>query len=387
MRAADNQKHIVPPMRVLITGAAGFLGSHTAEAFARRGDEVIPLVRATSRTDFLESLQLKPRPVALHDRTGLAQALRGVEVVVHTAAKVENFGRWEEFAEITVAGTRHVLQAAIAAGVRQFIHISSRGVYERPRQPGEPYDEATPYGQPYQWSYYARAKIEAEQIVRDARQWGRISTTIFRPTWVYGPRDVNIFARLVEALRAGRLKFIGDGPNRMNLVYVTDAVRAIELAAANSRAHDQIYNLAADELSPTQREFVERLGALLDLPLPASRNSYAAAHRLGFLSECAAHATGYRVCPPVSRLSVLLLGGNRHFVNRKLREELGWQPLVGYEDGLRRTVNWYLGRGRPPSPLTVLPRAPETVPSTPRTGESLPAGPPIPDRAARPAAK
>jgi nucleoside-diphosphate-sugar epimerase len=173
----------------------------------------------------------------------------------------------------------------------------------------------------------------------------------------------------------------------MNLIYVADAVRAILLAANNSWAHGHTYNLAADETSPTQREFIHHLCELLQLPPPTGAISYAAAHRLGFLSECVAHATGYHVRPPLTRLSVLLLGGHRHFVNQKLRDELGWEPLVPFADGLRRTVEWYLGHGRPPSPINVSLRVPETTPSAPHTDESSPADRPTPDRAARPAAK
>jgi nucleoside-diphosphate-sugar epimerase len=374
-------------MRVVITGASGFLGGHLAEAFHRRGDEVVPLVRAESRAELLHSLGLQPRVADLLDPEALRAAIAGAQVVIHAAAKVGNFGRWTGFQRSIIGGTRAVLDAAIAAGAPHFIHISTRGVYERPAVPGQPYHETAAYGRPYRWSYYARAKIAAERIVRDAQTRGIIPTTIFRPTWVYGPRDLNIFARLVESLRRGRLRWIGDGDNRINLIYVRDAVRAIQLAAGDERARGQVYNLAADELSPTQREFITQTCELLALPVPTRRLSRAAAHRLGFLGECVAHATAFRICPPLSRLSALLLGGDRHFPNQKLRDQLGWQPRVGFQDGLRRTLDWYLSRSRPPSPISVSLRAPGTTPSTARTDELSPPDRPTPDRAERPAVK
>jgi nucleoside-diphosphate-sugar epimerase len=69
--------------------------------------------------------------------------------------------------------------------------------------------------------------------------------------------------------------------------------------------------------------------------------SYPTAHNLGFLCECVAHATCFKIQPPITRLSALLLGGRRRFSNQKLREELGWQPIVRFEEGIQRTADWF----------------------------------------------
>lgn len=325
-----SQGRLSPSMNVLITGASGFLGGYCAEAFIRQGHKVTALVRPTSRTDFLKSLGVQLQ-------TGNPD-LRGVNVVLHAAAKTEPLGPWHEFVAGTIDGTRQILDAACAAGVPHFIYISSRGIYERPPREGVIYDETHPYGHPHRWSYYARAKIAAEQIVRAE---SRIATTIFRPTWMYGPRDTMIFGRVVAALAARGVKWVGDGNSLINLIYVTDAANAIIRAATDPRTRNQIYNLADDEHSATQRQFLTRVTELLQLPAPTSTISYPAAYRLGFLSECIAHATGYRVRPPVTRHAVLLQGGYRRYSNEKLRKELGWQPQVDFETGLRATVEWY----------------------------------------------
>jgi 2-alkyl-3-oxoalkanoate reductase len=328
-------------MRILITGASGFFGGHCAEAFVRHGDKVVAIVRPFSRCDLLKSLGAELHMAPLDQSDQLRRAMAGVDVVVHAAAKVETYGRWREFERATIAGTRYVLQAAIVAGVRQFIHISSRGVYERPAREGMLYEETAAYGKPYRWSYYARAKIESEKIVLEANQQRQIATTILRPTWLYGPRDTTIFARVVAALRAGRFKWIGDGENILNLVFVSDAADAVVLAATNPNAHGQIYNIADDENSVTQRRFLTNICECLDLPQPTASISRNLAHNLGFLGECVAHATGFRVRPPVTRLSVLLLGGRRRFSNQKLRNELNWKPRVAFADGIQRTIDWF----------------------------------------------
>lgn len=336
-------------MKVLVTGASGFLGSHAAEAFIRRGDEVVALVRGDSQTGFLKSLGIVPVRSALDDPATLRNAMQAVDVVIHAAARVDSYGFWRDFRQVTIEGTRQVLGTAIDAGVPQFIHISSSGVYENSRSRGEPYRESQDYGAPYRWSYYGRAKIEAERIVREAGDAGRIHTTILRPTWIYGPRDVTIFERVASALRARRFKWIGDATNKLNLVYVTDVANAIVLAATKLEARDRIYNVADDEHSVTQKQFITRICELLGLPLPASTVSRGLAHNLGFLGECVAHATGFSVRPPLTRLSVLLLAGDRRFPNEKLRSELGWNPAVAFDDGIQRTATWHKNRPQPVS--------------------------------------
>jgi 2-alkyl-3-oxoalkanoate reductase len=325
-------------MRVLITGASGFFGGHLAEAFRHAGHAVVAFVRPSSATTLLRACGTEIQTGELTDLRALRTAAAGANVVVHAAARVDPFGRWSEFVQTTIAGTRHVLAAAGAEHVPQFIHISSRGIYERPKRADQPYDETCDYGTPYRWSYYARAKIEAEQVVREAQQRQLIQTTIVRPSWIYGPRDRVIFPRIVTALRRRRLIWIGDGENLLNLIYVSDAVKAVLRVAGNPAAHGQIFNVSADELSVSQRVFITTICDLLALPIPVSRLSYPVAHRLGFLGECVAHATGFRVRPPLTRLSVLLLGGRRRFLNDQLKSRLGWQPVVPFAEGIRETV-------------------------------------------------
>jgi nucleoside-diphosphate-sugar epimerase len=162
-----------------------------------------------------------------------------------------------------------------------------------------------------------------------------------RPTWVYGPRDTKIFGRVVSPLRSRSSSWIGDGNNLLNLVYISDVANAIVLSATSPKAGGQIYNIADDENSVSQRQYLTKICELLDLPRPQSSLSYSAAHNLGFLCECIAHATRFKIQLPITRLSALLLGGHRRFSNQKLRKELGWQPMVRFEEGIKRTTDWF----------------------------------------------
>ncbi len=317
-------------MRVLITGASGLLGRHTAAAFAADGDDVVALVRPSSNTAPLKQPGIRLQVAGLDQPDALREAMRGCDAVVHCVARVHTHGLWREFYRTTVEGTRHTLEAARAANVGRFIHISTVGVYGWPRPDGRPYAETDPAGTPYRWNYYTRAKILAEDLVRQSP----VPSTILRPTWVYGPNDDAGLGRIVASLRAGRLKTIGDGNNRLSLVYVADVARAIVAAARAAAAKGEIFNIAADQTCCTQREFITKICRITGAQEPAGSISYDAACRVAFLCECVAHATRYTVCPPLTRLAVLLLGGQRRYNGDKIRRVLGWQPSVDIEQGL-----------------------------------------------------
>lgn len=336
-------------MRVILTGSSGFLGGHLAEAFRQHGHTVVGIVRPASHTTSSPPTGIELLSSTLDDVPRLQQAMNKADAVVHVAAKVHTHGFWRDFVAVTIEGTRHVLQAAVAARVPRIIQISTAGVYGFPssRHP-LPFRETDGCGNVHHWNYYTRAKIEAERIVLHAHQSGRISATVIRPTWIYGPRDSTTFDRILTALRDRRMKWIGDGNNRLSLIHVRDAAQAIVLAATASKAAGQIYNVADDEASPTQREFIMRICELMDLPPPTSTIPYPLAYAAGFASEWVAHLTRYRVSPPLTRLSVLLFGGRRRYSSDKIRIELGWQPAVSFESGILQTAQWGRQESAPP---------------------------------------
>jgi nucleoside-diphosphate-sugar epimerase len=130
------------------------------------------------------------------------------------------------------------------------------------------------------------------------------------------------------------LMWIGSGENRLSMVHVTDVVEAARLAAASPSAAGETFNIAADNLGMTQREFIETICRQLDLPLPRRRIGLKTAMKVGLACEWIAHLSGFRVVPPLSRLSALLLGGDRRYSNDKIQKLLGWSPQVSISHGL-----------------------------------------------------
>jgi len=231
----------------LVTGASGLLGSHIVEQLRLRGRPVRVLVRPSSDTSWLQTQNVEFAEGDLNDRASLERAMQGVEVVYHAAARVGDWGPWEDFVRITVEGTVNLAEVASAAGCRRFVHISSISAYGHPDGEGLVLDETAPLGQNlHRWSYYSRAKVEAEKRLWAMYEAGRLRLTVIRPSWLYGPRDRATIFRLSRLLREGKVKILGDGENRLNVVYAGNVAVAAILAADAEQAEGEAYNCSND---------------------------------------------------------------------------------------------------------------------------------------------
>ena len=327
----------------LITGATGLLGSHIAEQLRRRGRRVRALVRTTSNTSFLESIGCELVCGDVTDRTSLVEACRGTQAVYHAAARVGDWGPWDEFVAITIDGTRNLLDAAVTAGVKRFLHVSSISVYGYVDGEGAVFDETTPLGYGlYKWAYYSRAKVRAEEIAWDYHRGGKVPVTVIRPSWLYGPRDRATLGRLIDSIRQGKCKLIGDGENRLNVVHAANVAEAAILAADSERAIGEAYNCSNDGVL-TQGAYFNRIAEALGEPPVTRRVPYPVAKTAALLLECFGHAFKRRKPPLVTRYAVWLIGRRSFFETRKAREQLGWNSTISYDEGIPDAVKWYLG--------------------------------------------
>ena len=329
----------------LITGATGLLGSHIAEKLRQAGQPVRALVRPTSDTTFLDSLEVEKTRGDVTDPDSLAEALKGVRTVYHAAAQVGDWGPWERFVAVSIEGTRNMLEAARDAGVRRFLHVSSISAYGHPNGEGMVLDESAPLGvNLHKWSYYSRAKVEAEKLAWTAYSRGDVPLTVVKPSWLYGPRDRASMPRLIRAIRAGKAKLLGDGTNRLNLTYAGNEAEGCILAATSEQALGQSYNLSCDG-EITQAEYLNRIAESVGAKPVTKKAPYGVAYRAAFLMELFGHLLHRKTPPLVTRYSVWLIGRKCFFSCQKARQELGWQPTVGYEEGIERSVKWCMNAG------------------------------------------
>ena len=324
----------------LVTGATGLLGSHLCEQLIQRGQTVRGLARAGSDTAFLRSLGVEIATGDVTEPATLASAMAGVRRVYHAAARVGDWGPWPEFVAITIGGTANMLAAAQAARVERFLHISSISAYGHPDGAGLVLDETAPLGQDlHRWSYYSRAKVEAEKLVWAAQARGELAITVCRPSWLYGPRDRASMPRLLRAILTKKAKIIGPGGNRLNLTHAANEAEGCILAAEHPDAVGQAYNLSNDGVI-TQQEYFDRMSDALGAPRVQRHVPYAVAKNAALLMEIAGHALKQKKPPLVTRYAVWLMGRRCFFSCEKARQQLGWQPTINYEDGIRDAVAW-----------------------------------------------
>lgn len=325
------------PTRYFITGATGFVGSHVAEACVQRGISVVTLARPSSDTAFLESLGIEIIRGDLTDADAARRAAEGAEVVVHCAAKVGDWGPVEEYRQVNVEGLRRLLEAVKGRPIKRFVHVSSLGVYEARDHYGT--DESVPPPDRHM-DGYTQTKVESEKLAVEYQRRHGVPVVVLRPGFVYGPRDRTVFPKLIEALKQGQVRYLGNGEKAMNTIYVGNLVDAVFLAIEKPDAVGQTYNLTDDE-AVSKRRFMEAIADLTGLERPQKKVPLWIAKIVARLMEGWARWRGAAQAPRLTQARLKFLGLNLGFNVEKAKRELGYQPRVKFEDGIEEAVAWW----------------------------------------------
>jgi len=321
-------------LRSLVTGGSGFLGSHLVEALVARGEEVRALVRPTSRTAHLASLGVELAYGDLSDPDSLRAAVGDVERIYHCAALAADWGTWEAFRAANGTGVRNLLEAAVAVGVSKFIHVSTTDVYGHPDYPA---GESAPYrlrGWPY-----GDTKIEGERLAWTYHREHGLPVTVVRPVNVYGPRSTTFVVEIVELLKSGSMIHIGNGRKPAGLGYVTNVVDVLLRAADSEKSTGQAYN-ASDGSDVTWRQYVDRLAQIVGVPRPRLVIPHRLAYLAGWAMEKAYGALRLRSRPLLTRMVAEVFGTDQGFPIDKARRDLGYEPQVDFDEGMRRVEAW-----------------------------------------------
>jgi nucleoside-diphosphate-sugar epimerase len=335
-----------PPQRALVTGGGGFLGHAIVARLRAEGHAVRSLARG--RYPEVEALGAEQVQHDLADPAGLQAHLDGVDVVFHAASRTGVWGSREAFFRANVDGTRHLLEAARAAGVRRFVYTSSPSA----TFDGRDAEGATEADCPYPTHFHApypESKAEAERLVL-AANGPALATTALRPHLIWGPRDPHILPRLVSRRRQGRLVRVGPGTNKVGICYIDNAAVAHLQAAAvlqpGSPNAGKAYFLHDPEpvlLWP----WIDQLLVAVGLP-PVQRSvSPGVAMALGGLLEWVWRTFQRPGEPPMTRFVAAELASSHWYDLSAARRDFGYAPVVGPDEGLRRAVAWL--KANPPA--------------------------------------
>jgi nucleoside-diphosphate-sugar epimerase len=323
-------------VEILITGANGLLGRNLVAALQDRGDRVRALVLPSEDASWLQRHEVAVYPGDVRRPESLGEPMRGAEGVFHLAAMMGVWRPLEDYQAVNVTGTENVCRAAMKAGVRRLVHISSWTVYGM--NIGRPATEAmplTPLKEPYSFT-----KAEGDVLVRRLIAEEGLPAVIIRPGTFFGPGDRLHFGRIADRIRAGTWITIGSGRNSLPFVYVGDVVQGLVKALDCNQAAGQAYNISNDQ-PIAQRDAWRAIADEIGARPPRVRVPYHALYAAGFAAEQVARLTHAQKQPIVTRLGVMLFGGdNRHSID-KARRELGYEPQTPLRDGIRLCAAWY----------------------------------------------
>ena len=338
-------------MRILVTGGSGFLASHLIRALQKRGHAVRALVLPSSDTTLLGQAGVDIHTGDVRRPDTLVGAMSQVDAVLHLAAAIGERRPLREYYAVNVTGTENVCRAALAAGVRRLVHVSSTSVYKQGL--GVPVDEAAPLAPPP--DPYALTKAAADSLVQGLIAKEQLPASIVRTTTIFGPGDELNFGRIADRLLAGTGIVIGSGGNRVPIASVDDVVQGLLLVLEHEAA-GQIYNIT-DDRCPTQVELLREIADQLGARMPRIHVPYRLLYGTAYLAERLAQATRSERAV-VTRFGVLLYGADNRFAIDKARHDLSYEPRVSLRQGVSAAAEWYRGHRASLGPSDYLAVAP-----------------------------
>src|SRR5438477_2544989 len=326
-------------MKVLVTGATGFVGSHVAQALAAQGADLRLLVRPSSRMENIASLNAERVTGDLRDPDSLKRAMQDCEFVFHVAADYRLWVRDPQaMYRANVEGTRSILQAAQEAGVRRVVYTSTVATMGFTSN-GQPCDEDSPVCLDDMIGHYKRSKFMAEQAVLEAARAGA-NVILLNPTAPVGEQDIKPTPTgriIVDFLNRKFPAYVDTG---LNLVDVREVARA-HLAATEKAKPAERYIIGGENL--TLKQILDKLSAITGIPSPSRKVPHTVA--LGF-AACAELITGRLLGrEPRATMDAVRMGRKKMFASSaKAESNLGYR-VVPIDSALRRAVEWYKSHG------------------------------------------
>lgn len=319
-------------MIALVTGGGGFLGGAIVRQLVARGDTV----RSLSRADYPWLKALGVTTIASDLNADLTSAVEGCDVVYHVAAKAGIWGDYREYHQINTLGTQNVILACQRAGVPRLVYTSSPSVVHSGGDM-ENIDESAAYPAHFEAPYPA-TKAEAERSVL-AANCGSLATVALRPHLIWGPGDNHLVPRIIARARSGRLRRIGNRVCLVDSTYIDNAADAHRIACdrltPNSPIGGKAYFIANGEPLPLW-DLIDKILATAGLP-PITKS---VPRQLASLAAIACEGLytlmGRREEPPMTRFLVNQLSTAHWFNLSAARRDLGYDPQVSIEEGLKR---------------------------------------------------
>lgn len=325
-------------MKVLVTGAPGWLGTRFVEMLAEKNREIRCLVLKGLDDSYLKELGAEIVWGDITKPESLDGVADGVETVFHIVGLVHTkFFSVNSFFRINTEGTKNMLECAIRADVKRFLYVSSNSPAGCNYQREVLMNEYTP---PRPYMNYGKSKLRAEKAVNEAFINGKLETVILRPCWFYGQGQPARQTRLMKMIRDGNVPLFGDGSNLRSMTYIDSLCDALLLAEENEIAKGETYWIA-DERPYTTLEIYQTIAELLGVELKTVNIP-------GFFSDIATFADGILQKLHMYQTEIHVVGElNKNIAcsTEKAKKDLGYRPKISLREGMRISIEWAKERG------------------------------------------
>ena len=308
-----------------VTGGSGFVGGALIERLRREGWDVRALARSERAAERVRELGAEPVMGDLDDLH-----IEDCEIAFHAAAKVEDFGDPADFDRINVQGTRNVVAACKAGGVRRLVHVGTEAALMA-GQPLVNVDESAPL-RPDSPALYSSSKARAEQLVR-AANGDALETVVVRPRFVWGRGDTTLLPQIVEMVRKGRFRWVGGGRHLSAMTHIDNTVEGLWLAATRGPAGGVWF--VTDGEPVEFREFLTAMVGTQGVEIPDKSVPAPVAGAAARVSEALWRRLKRPGAPPLTRFAVWVSSQECTIDISRAERELGYRPVTTREEGLR----------------------------------------------------
>jgi nucleoside-diphosphate-sugar epimerase len=314
-----------------VTGGSGFIGQALIRRLRERGQSVRALARSDDAAAKVEGAGAEAVRGDLDDTQALRDGAAGCQLAFHAAARLGDWGPWEEFLHINVQGTSNAVEACREAGVRRFVHVGTEAAVIA-GQPLHGADERVPL-RPDSKAYYCASKAMAEQVARDGSHDG-LETVVVRPRFVWGPGDTTLLPQIVDMVEQGRFAWVGGGTQLTSVTHVENVIEGLLLGAERGKPGQAYF--VTDGEPVVFREFLTKLLATRGVEPPTRKLPLAVAKGAAATCETLWRRLPLKGRPPVTRAAIWLSALEVTIDISKARSELGYEPRVSTDEGLER---------------------------------------------------
>lgn len=323
---------------VLVTGGGGFVGSAIVRMLVKQG--ITTRVVGRNQYKNLEQLGVTCLVGDIANKDFVEKSCRGVDTVIHTAAKAGIWGMWDEYYRTNVVGTKNIVETCRKLEIPRLVYTSTPSVvFNGLDIEGE--NEHLPYPRRF-LCHYSKSKVMAEKIVLAATS-STLRTCAIRPHLIWGPADPHLIPRLIERGKARALKIVGSGKNFVDITFIENVAHAHILAAKsinNSAVAAGNPYFIGQERPVNLWNWINDLYQELGIPVITARIPFRLAYTIGAMLEVVYLLLKKSQEPPMTRFLAEQLSCNHYFSHDNAAHDLGYKPIVSLEEGQEQLLNW-----------------------------------------------